>query len=69
MKDNEKQAVGHAISGATSVLGGDYLGAVGHLVRGALELADVPALRKVIDDEAVKRANAGADAIAGERFK
>lgn len=68
MKDNEKNAAGHAIKGAASVFEGDYLGAVAHLVRGALELADAPALRQIINDEAVKRANAIADAIEGERF-
>lgn len=69
MKENERKAVGHAVEGAAAALGGDYLGAVRHLVQGALELDDAPSLRKVIDEEAVKRANAIADAIEGERFK
>lgn len=69
MNDSEKKATASAVAGAASVLEGDYLGAVGHLVRGALELADVSTVRQVINAEAVKRANAVADAIEGERFK
>lgn len=68
MKESEKEAASHAMEGALSVIEGDYFGAAAKFVRAALAVADETEVRRIVNEEAVKRANAIADAIEGERF-
>lgn len=69
MKDNEHRALMSAATGTAAIVNKDYIGAAASFLRGALELADEPTVRKLLNDEAVRRANAIGDAIGGERFK
>lgn len=69
MTENEKKAAAAAAQGIASALDGNYIEGASHFLRGALELAEPAEVRKILDAEAFKRANAIADAIAGERFK
>lgn len=69
MTENEKKAALSAAQGIASALDGNYIEGAAHFLRGALELAEPAEVRKILDAEAFKRANAIADAIAGERFR
>lgn len=68
MKENEKRAVGHAFDGAAALLDKDYVRAAASFVRGAMEVVSPDAVRAIVNEETIKRANAIADAIEGERF-
>jgi hypothetical protein len=68
VRDNEKNAAVSAVQGTAAIIDGDYLGAAAHFIRGALELASESTVRQLVNEETIKRANAIADAIEGERF-
>ena len=68
MNENQKKAAREAAEAGIAAASGDYADAVMHFVEGALSLWTPDAVRKVVDDATVRRANALADAIENERF-
>ena len=68
MTENQKKAAVSAAEAGIAAANGDYADAVRHFVEGALELFTAEAVKKVVDDATIRRANALADAIEDARF-
>lgn len=58
----------HALDAIEAFARGDHLGGVRSLIEGALDVYPAEAVKRVVDDATVRRANALADAIEDERF-
>lgn len=61
-------AAKHAVDAVVSFVRGNHADGVRSLIEGALDVYPAEAVKHVVDDAAVRRANAVADAIENARF-